>query len=386
MRTIKIMVTGGGSSGHVSPALAVIREISELAAQSGEWQPVFRFIGSKTGIERRLVEQAGIPFVSVATGKLRRYFSVENAVDTLRVPVGVAQALGHIARFGPDVLLSTGGFVCVPPVVAAALLRVPVITHEQTVQVGLANRIAARFARRIALSFPSALGELPPNLRPRAIVTGNPVRPIIFGGDRAEAVRIAGFAPQDDNLPTVYVTGGSLGARVINRAVESALPDLLQLCRIVHQCGQQADDDEQDYDRLVAAANALPPDLRRRYHVTPFVGAEIGHVFALADLLVSRAGANTVSEVCALGKPAVYVPLVPTGGDEQTRNARACADIGAATIILQSEMSGARLLDELRPLLADRARLQTMGDAARTLARPNAARDLANAVLALAGK
>ncbi len=386
MRTIKIMVTGGGSSGHVSPALAVIREISELAAQSGAWQPTFRFIGSTTGIERRLVEQAGIPFVSVATGKLRRYFSIENAVDTLRVPLGVAQALGHIARFGPDVLLSTGGFVCVPPVVAAALLRVPVITHEQTVQIGLANRIAARFARLIALSFPSALEELSPKLRPRAIVTGNPVRPIIFGGERAEAIRIAGFAPEDDGIPTVYVTGGSLGARVINRAVEAALPELLAMCRIIHQCGQQADDDEQDYDRLVAAAKNLPSNLRRRYYVTPFVGAEIGHVFALADLLVSRAGANTVSEVCALGKPAIYVPLVPTGGDEQTRNARACSSIGAATIIPQSDMSGPRLLDELRPLLADRNHLETMGDAARTLARPNAARDLANAVLSLAGK
>lgn len=380
------MFTGGGSSGHVSPALAAIRAINELAAQPGAtWRPEFRYIGSTHGIERRLVEEAGVPFVGVETGKLRRYLSVQNLTDALRVPMGVGQSLAQVARFRPDVMLSTGGYVCVPPVVAAWLLRVPVITHEQTVQVGLANRIAARFARRVALSFASALEELPPLLRPRAFVTGNPVRPVIFDGDAGAAVRIAGFAPEDATLPMVYVTGGSLGARVINRAVEAELPELLTLCRVYHQCGEQPAGDEQDYDRLERAAALLPPTLRNRYYVTRFVGAEIGHVFAAADLLVSRAGANTVSEVCALGKAALYVPLVPTGGDEQTRNARMCADVGAAVIIPQSELTGPRLLADLRPLLADRTRLREMGAAARVFARPNAARDLAAATVALAG-
>ena len=384
MRTIKILVTGGGSSGHISPALAIIKTIGELA-KGADWHPQFRYIGGTRGIERQQVTAAGIDFVGVATGKLRRYFSLENLTDLFRIPIGVAQSLREVARFRPHVMLSTGGYVGVPAVLAAYMLRVPILTHEQTVQVGLANRITARFATTIALTFESARHELPAALREKAIVTGNPVRPLIFGGDGAAAARWAGFAGADDELPTIYVTGGSQGARIINRAVEAALPDLLKICRIIHQCGQQPDGEQQDYDRLEQAAAKLPPELRRRYYFTRFVGAEIKDVFALADLVAGRAGAGTIAEICVLGKPALYIPLVPTGGDEQTRNAQACAAAGAATIIAQTELSGARLLAELQLLLTDQARLDAMGQAALTLGRPDAARAVAEALLRLAG-
>jgi UDP-N-acetylglucosamine--N-acetylmuramyl-(pentapeptide) pyrophosphoryl-undecaprenol N-acetylglucosamine transferase len=385
MRAIRIMVTGGGSSGHISPALAIISTLRDLA-QGADWQPLIRYVGGRQGIEERLVHAAGIDFVGIATGKLRRYLDLQNIVDAFRVPVGVGQAFGVVRAFRPDVLLSTGGYVGVPPVVAAWLQRVPVLTHEQTVQVGLANQITARFATRIALSFASAADELPARLRQKAIVTGNPVRPQIFGGDRQAAIRLAGFADEDASLPAIYVTGGSQGARIINRAVEAALPELLTRCRVIHQCGQQPAGDEQDYDRLAHAAAQLVPELRRRYFFTRFVGDEINHVFALADLVVGRAGAGTIAEICVLGKPAVYVPLVPTGGDEQTRNARACAAAGAATIIPQAELSGARLLAELEPLLASPPRQAAMGRAALALGKPNAARDVAEEVLRLASR
>jgi UDP-N-acetylglucosamine--N-acetylmuramyl-(pentapeptide) pyrophosphoryl-undecaprenol N-acetylglucosamine transferase len=384
MRTIKILVTGGGSSGHISPALAIIKTLAELA-EGADWRPIFRYIGGTRGIERQQVTAAGVEFVGVETGKLRRYFSLENLTDLFRIPVGVAQSLREVARFRPDVVLSTGGYVGVPAVLAAWLLRVPILTHEQTVQIGLANRITARFARTIALTFESARAELPAGLRGRAIVTGNPVRPLIFGGDGRSAAGWAGFAMEDDRLPTVYVTGGSQGARIINRAVEAALPELLQLCRVIHQCGQQPEGEEQDFDRLERAAAGLSPELRRRYHYARFVGAEIKDVFALADLVVGRAGAGTIAEICVLGKPALYIPLVPTGGDEQTRNARACEAAGAAAIIPQAELSGARLLADVRRLLADRARLDAMGRAALTLGKPDAARAVAQALLGLAG-
>jgi UDP-N-acetylglucosamine--N-acetylmuramyl-(pentapeptide) pyrophosphoryl-undecaprenol N-acetylglucosamine transferase len=250
--------------------------------------------------------------------------------------------------------------------------------------VGLANRIAARFARRIALTFEGAVQELPPRLRSRAFVTGNPVRPLIFEGDKARAVQRCGFDPADNDLPTLYITGGALGARIINRAVEAVLLDLLQICRVIHQCGQQPEGEEQDYDRLQKLAAGMPPALSHRYYLTRFVGEEIGDFYALADLMVSRSGAGTVAEIAALGKPALFVPLVPTGGDEQTRNARRLEEARAAVIIKQSEMNGPRLLSEVRHLLADRVRLHEMGCAALTLARPNAATDLAKAVIELA--
>lgn len=393
-RTLRILVTGGGTGGHVGPALAVIQTLRERAARPGAgFNPVFRYVGSAAGVEAKLAREAGVEFVGVASGKLRRssrgplgLLTRENLADLFRIPVGVNESVREVRRFRPDVVLATGGYVSVPPVIAAGLSRVPILTHEQTVTVGLANRINGRFATRIALTFEGAMDELAPPLRRKAFVTGNPVRAAIFAGDRARAARRFGFAPEDDGMPCVYVTGGAQGARVLNRAVEGALSDLLAVARIVHQCGQQPQGTEQDYDRLNKAADALPPALRARYHLTRFVETEaIGDAYALADLIVARSGAGTVTEACALGKPAVFVPLVPASGDEQTRNARRSVDAGAAVILPQSECDGPRLLAEIRPLLADSTRREAMGEAARTLARPRAADDLADALLTLAG-
>lgn len=382
-------MTGGGTGGHVSPALAVIQTIREMATEAS-WQPVFCYVGSEAGVEARLAREASIPFVGVQSGKLRRssrllgHLSLANLGDLFRVPVGVVQSVREVWRFRPAVVFATGGYVSVPPVVAAWLLGVPILVHEQTVQVGLANRIAGRFATRIALTFEGALEELPPRLRAKAFVTGNPVRAAVFAGDRERAVARFGFSPDDNALPGIYVTGGAQGARVINRAVEAALPDLLTLCRVIHQCGKQPEGTEQDYDRLHGAREKLPPGLRRRYFLTRFVGEEVGDAFALADLVVGRSGAGTVTEVSALGKPALFIPLVPTGGDEQTRNARRSVDAGAAVILPNAECDGPRLLAQVQTLLADPDRLQKMSAAARSLARPHAARDLARALLELA--
>jgi len=384
MKTIKILVTGGGTGGHVSPALAVIQTLQEMAVGS-DWTPEFRYVGSRHGIEQGLVEAAGIPFVGVQSGKLRRASSLrglltlKNVADAFRVPVGIGQAVGEVRRFRPDVVLATGGYVSVPTVIAAGLLRRPVLIHEQTVQIGLANQIAARFATRIALTFDLAASELPPGLRCKAFVTGNPVRSAIFGGDKARGARRFGFDPADDSLPTVYVTGGALGAQSINRAVEASLPDLLAGCRLIHQCGKQ------DGDRVAGVRASLPPKQQRRYHVVPFVGAEIADIFALADLVVGRSGAGTVTEVSALGKPALFIPLVPTGGDEQTRNARRSVEAGAAALLPSGDLNGPRLLSEIRALLSDPIHLRAMGAAALTLATPKAAQDLALALLEMAG-
>lgn len=382
---VKLLITGGGTGGHVSPALATIQAVQARAA-GADWTPVFQYVGSKHGIEQGLAEAAGIPFVGVASGKLRRASSVrglltaKNLADALRVPVGIGQAIGEVRKFKPDAVLATGGYVSVPTVVAAGLLGRPVLIHEQTVQIGLANKIAARFAARIALTFTGAASELPESLRRKTFVTGNPVRPVIFGGSKARAVERFGFHPVDNFLPAVYVTGGALGAKSINAAAEAVLPELLEHCRVVHQCGKAGG------EPLAAVKERLPPNLARRYFVVPFVGDEIADIFALCDLIVGRSGAGTVTEAAAVGKPALFIPLVPTGGDEQTRNARRSADAGAAAVLPSRDLTGPRLLSEITALLADPARLSAMGQAALTLATPNAAFDLADALLALAGR
>ena len=382
-------MTGGGSSGHISPALAIVLTIDEMAAQPDcDWTPQYLYLGGKRGLEKSQAEAAGLRFVGVETGKLRRYFSRENFVDALRVPVGVLQSLREVKRFAPDVVLATGGYVAVPPVLAAATLRIPILIHEQTTQIGLANRITGRFATRIALSWDESLHDLTPSLRDKAFVAGNPVRPQIFNGDAIRAKNWAGFADEDDDLPTIYVTGGSQGARILNRKTERVLEELLMHAKIVHQCGEQPASGEQDFDVLQSAKQKLSSQLQRRYFVTRFVRDEINDVFALADLIVSRAGASTINEVCALGKAALYIPLVPTGGDEQTKNARVCNQIGAAVIVKQSDLSnenGAQILrDRVLELLQDRAKLQKMGESAKTLAKPDAAKIVAQAVIDLA--
>lgn len=390
-RHVRILVTGGGSGGHVTPALATVEAIKALADAGSTWQPAFLYIGSHQGIERELASAAGLPFTAIATGKLRRsehflgHFSWRNLLDALRLPWGVMQALTAVLRFRPHVVLSTGGFVCVPPVVAAWVLRVPVITHEQTVQMGLANRIASRLASRIALTYESAQSELPERLRAKTLTTGNPVRPVIFNGSPESALALTGLA-QDESLPTLYVTGGAQGAQHVNRAVEEALPDLLAVCRVIHQCGRQIRDGAAAVERLREVRAALPNDLQRRYHVVDFVSDEIGHVYALADAVVSRSGAGTLAELFALGKPSILIPLVPTGGDEQRRNARHAQQAGAAIIIEQEALTGDRLCKAVSELVTDEARHHAMACAARTLARPDAARRLAEATIALASR
>ena len=387
-RTLKILVTGGGSSGHISPALAIVKTLDEMASRPDcAWQPEYLYLGGKHGLEQTQAEAAGLRFVGVETGKLRRYLSRKNLTDALRVPVGVLQSRREVKKFAPDVVLATGGYVAVPPVVAAWMNRVPILIHEQTVQIGLANRINSRFATKIALSFDQTLDEVAPKYRRKAFVAGNPVRPQVFDGDANRAKVFAGFADADDALPTIYVTGGSQGARVINRALERVLDSLLQSCKIIHQCGQQPAGGEQDFDRLENAASQLAPTLRRRYFVQRFIKEEINDVFALCDLVVSRAGASTINEVCALGKAALYVPLVPTGGDEQTRNAKLCENAGAAVSIRQSELSdengGELLRSRVLDLLRDRESLARMANAAKTLAKPDAARVMAETVVEL---
>ena len=397
-KPIRILVTGGGTGGHVGPALAVLQTLKERASAPGaDFTPVFRYIGSENGVEAKMARDAGIEFVGVATGKYRRSargwrrFWKANLADMFKLPLGVVESLREVRRFRPDVMLATGGYVSVPPVIAAGILGIPILTHEQTVTVGLANRIAGRFATRIALAFDTALDALPPNLRPKGFITGNPIRAEVFNGDRARAARRFGFAPEDDGkISCLYVTGGAQGARIINRAVEEALPELTTFSRIIAQCGQQktpdglAMADEQDFDRLTAVAKTLPEAQQRRIYITRFVESDaIGDAYALADLIAARSGAGTVTEICALGKAALFITLYPTSGDEQTKNARRLTDINAAAFLKESECDGKRLLAEVKPLLTDPARLEKMGIAARTLAKPRAAEDLADALLQL---
>jgi UDP-N-acetylglucosamine--N-acetylmuramyl-(pentapeptide) pyrophosphoryl-undecaprenol N-acetylglucosamine transferase len=368
---VRVVIAGGGTGGHTSAGLAVA---AALAAGGAE----VHWIGSHEGVEARRVPEAGLPFHPISTGKLRRYWDRRNVTDLLlRVPAGLVQSVRLLRRLRPAVLFSAGGFVSVPPALAARALGIPVVVHEQTAVPGLANRITARFAARIAVSFPQVSFHKPGGGFPadRVVVTGNPVRREVLGGSREAALGHWGF---DAALPLVYVTGGAQGSHRINRVVGEALPRLLAICQILHQCGDSIETG--DHAWLQERARALSPASRPRYGVRPYVGAELRDVYAAATLLVGRSGAGTVTECCNLGVPAVYIPLPGASGDEQTANARLVEAAGGAVVLPQGDLTAESLVDTLTRLLADREGLRAMGARARTLAVPDAAQRLARLI------
>jgi len=337
-----------------------------VAALLGERGVPCAWIGSRDGVEARLVPERGIPYYAIATGKLRRYWSWRNVSDlALSVPAGLVQATVLLGRLRPRVVFATGGFVALPTVLASALRGIPVVAHEQTAVPGLANRIAARFVRRIALSFPGSEAKFPAG---KAVLTGNPLRPELRVGSHADAVARFGL---DGALPLVYVTGGAQGAQRINRAVGEILPRLLEHAQVIHQCGDHPTTGDRAW--LEARLAALPQALARRYTVLPYVGVELAAIYATAALLIGRAGAGTVNECCQLGVPALYIPLPGTSGDEQTANARTVERAGGCEILPQAALSPETLCDRVLGLLAEPTRLKEMGERARAVAFPDAA-------------
>lgn len=369
---LRVVIAGGGTGGHVQPAIAVSSALRQLADVEINW------IGSSMGVERDVAANRQIPFDSIPTGKLRRYLSLYTLTDAIKIPLGVLRARLHLRRLQPDVIFSTGGFVSVPTVIAGWMAGIPILTHEQTATVGLANRINARFADRIALAFEVTRSQFSVDST-RILVTGNPVRPELLDGD---ADRARGDLGIPSNLPVVYITGGSLGAHALNECVRTLISALVSHASVIHQCGPSSANG--DYPRLLETREALSPDTRDRYVVRERIGDELADIYRAADLVIGRAGAGTVAELALLGKPSILVPLPGAAGDEQTKNARTLADAGASILIPQDELTSERLQQETTALLDDPRLRDRMSTAAKSLAQPDAARLLAEEILALA--
>jgi UDP-N-acetylglucosamine--N-acetylmuramyl-(pentapeptide) pyrophosphoryl-undecaprenol N-acetylglucosamine transferase len=374
------LVTGGGSGGHVMPAMATTRRIQASGVE-------VVYVGSQTGIERQVATEAGLAYHAITTGKLRRasrwwrLFTRANVADVFNVVRGLFQSRRLVRKLRPSVVLATGGFVTVPVVWAARLRRIPIVLHEQTVQFGLANRLCAPAATQIALANELSYDSMRPSWKAKSTITGNPIRPEVLEGDAARGAERFGAR---GGLPTLLVTGGAQGAEAINRAVRDALPALVAGCNVVHVCGAGKGLDT-THAVLEAAAAALPADSPGAYHVTAFLDATaLGDAYALSALVLSRSGAGTTNELAGVGRAAVLVPLVPTGGDEQRKIARRFADAGAAVVVASEDLDADRLLAEVGGLIGDGERLALMGAAARTLAPGDAAGRLADLVLATA--
>jgi len=323
----KIILTGGGTAGHVTPNLALI---PALKAQGYE----VHYIGSKNGIERDLVGDI-IPFYGISAGKLRRYMDFRNITDIFRTIRGVGEAMRIIRRVRPDIVFSKGGFVTVPVLAAAKLLGVRSVAHESDITPGLANRLSQPFVRKICVSFPETLAHLPKN---KGVLTGSPIRPEMLKGDKSKGRSRCNWSMTDDK-PVVLVTGGSQGANAINACVRAALPALTKQFRVVHLCGKGN----------LSGIN-LPG-----YAEFEYVKDGLADLYALADIVISRAGANTLFELLALKKPNLLIPLTKEASrGDQLLNAESFASRGFSKVLPEGEMHPERLLKDIRLLYNER--------------------------------
>ena len=324
----KIVLTGGGTAGHVTPNIALLPSLREAGYE-------ITYVGSYDGIEKRLIDDFNIPYTGISTGKFRRYLDLKNLTDPFRVVKGYAEAKKFLKGYRPDVVFSKGGFVSVPVVRAAASLHIPCIIHESDMTPGLANKLCIPVAKKVCCNFPETLKLLPEN---KAVLTGSPIRAELSQGNKLAGLDICGFSA---NRPVIMVTGGSLGASNVNKAIREALPQLLKEFQVVHLCGKGKLD-----NMLLNTAG---------YKQFEYVKAELKDLFAMADLVISRAGANAICELLALKKPNILIPLPSSSSrGDQLLNAQSFEAQGFSIVIDEDDLTTNLLVGKVKELYSNR--------------------------------
>lgn len=322
----RIILTGGGTAGHVTPNIALLPSLKELGYD-------IHYIGSYNGIEKDLITELGIPYHGIASGKLRRYFSLQNFTDPFRVLKGFSQAKHLVKTLKPDVIFSKGGFVSVPVVMAGKLCKVPTIIHESDMTPGLANKLALPSASKVCCNFPETLNHLPSE---KAVLTGCPIRQELLAGDKEVAKKLCNFSSAS-NKPTILIIGGSLGSVAVNNAVRGILPELLKDFQIIHLCGK---------GKLDESLLSVPG-----YAQFEYIKDELKDLFALSDIVISRAGANAICELVALRKPNLLIPLTLNASrGDQILNAHSFEKQGFSLVMEEESITNETLLSSIHTL------------------------------------
>lgn len=367
---MRIIFTGGGTGGHLFPIVAVARELKKIAQNQGLALEML-FVGPQT-VGEEVLEKEGIARRTILAGKLRRYFSGHNLLDVFRLPLGIIQSFWIVFQFMPNVVFSKGGFGSLPVVFVAWIYRIPVLTHESDAVPGLAVKIGTKFSKRIAVSFPRALSFFPAK---KTALTGNPVRAEILGDSKEEAKTLFGLS---GDKPLILILGGSQGAKIINEIIFLALRGLTENAEIIHQCGKE---NFEEFKTMLGSSS--PP----RYHLYPFLSEEqIRHALAAAQLVISRAGAGSIFEIAAAGKPSILIPIPKSAGDHQKLNAYDYARAGATLVISQENLTPNFLKERALTLLKDEPLLAKMSAAAKAFARLDATSQIAQELLNIAKK
>ncbi|MFA6414484.1 MAG: UDP-N-acetylglucosamine--N-acetylmuramyl-(pentapeptide) pyrophosphoryl-undecaprenol N-acetylglucosamine transferase [Candidatus Paceibacterota bacterium] len=372
-----IVFTGGGSGGHFYPIIAIAEAMNDLVREERLVAPALYYLAPDSFDEKALFEN-GISYIRIPAGKMRRYSSFQNYTDMFVTLMGTINAFFTLFRLYPDVVMSKGGYGSVPTVLAARILRIPVVIHESDAKPGRANLLAATFAKKIAISFESAGKYFPEKVQSRIARTGIPIRKALT---RVEAEGAEQYLGLDKTAPTILILGGSQGAVKINEAILTSLPVLVSFANIIHQTGQA------NYKNVHAIAQVeLGKDPNAsRYHAVNYLSeTSLQRAAAVADLVVSRAGANSIAEIGLWKKPAIIIPIPESISHDQRTNAYAFARTGAAIVIEEGNLTPHLLLSEIQRIINDKELSKRMGESAAGFTDPDAARILAHEVLALA--
>lgn len=324
----RIILTGGGTAGHVTPCIALLPELKKEGFD-------IQYIGSYQGIERKLIEEYNIPYHGISSGKLRRYFDLKNFSDPFKVMKGFLEASKLMKQLKPDIVFSKGGFVTVPVVLAAKRHKVPVIIHESDMTPGLANKLALPSATKVCANFPETLKYLPAD---KAVLTGTPIRKELFAGNKVRGLDFCQFSA---NKPIIMVIGGSTGSRAINEVIRGMLPTLLRDYQVIHLCGK---------GNLSESLNNTPGYVQYEY-----IKDELSDLFAASDLVISRAGANAICELLALRKPHILIPLpAASSRGDQILNAESFERQGYSYLLKEENLSPTSLLQAIQTVMEKR--------------------------------
>lgn len=366
---MRIVLTGGGTGGHLFPLVAVAQKIKEKKPETE-----FIFMGPSGKMEKDIIGKTGVKMKSIICGKRRRYFSWLNFSDFFKVPVGIAQALWHLLVLMPDAVFSKGGYASVPVVISAWIYRIPVFIHESDANPGEANSVLGKFAKRVAVSYAEAEKYFPPD---QVVLTGNPLFDDVTQGD---AEKIRKTFNLHESKKVIFIAGGSQGARSINNKILNILPELLHKYELIHQTG------ESNFDEVRHKAGELGVKTGHDgYFPMAFYGEdhELKDILAVADLVITRAGANTLTEIAACAKPAIVIPLSTAANDHQRMNAYAIARHGGCVVLEENNLGEHLLLKKIDEIMENEELRKELSKSINKFYHPDAAQKIAEGVLGM---
>jgi len=367
---MRIVLTGGGTGGHIVPLITVAKKMKEKVGASDDLE--FLFIGPAGELEIEMMGRVGIPIKKILVGKMRRYFALQNFVDCLKIPLGFVQALWHLLVFMPDAVFSKGGYASLGVVLAAWIYRIPILIHESDSVPGMTNDFLGKFSTRVAVSYEEAEKDFP---AAQVVLTGNPIREDIAQGDAQKAREMFSLL---ESKKVIFVYGGSQGAQIINDKLINILPKLLHKYQVIHQTGKN------NYEAVTRKAGELGIKAGTDgYHPVAFIGEELKDILAVADLIITRAGANSLAEVAANEKPAIVVPLEGSANNHQKKNAYAIAHWGGCMVLEESNLGENIFVSRIEEIMNDENLQKKLGENIKRFYHPDAIDKIADGILGM---